>query len=737
MGTIMQFFRKYIKTGASLLVGAVIVSHLLNFVFNAYLGRILSFEAFGLITLINTLLYILSVFTVALSNTLTHKTAYVTAKLNKQAGVSFFRKTQQKSLLIGGIVSIVWMLFTPLTALFFNTGSILPLLLFTPAVSLAILTAVNTGYLKGTFSFAALAFITVIEPLAKLLLTFTLVTFGLTAWVYTAIPFALIGACLLSYLLTSKTAKTPKNIPAPYQFPKRFFSAALVTILATTLFFNLDVLLAMHYLSSKDAGIYALLSLVGKMIFFFGSLLSYFIIPFTSRDEGLKKNPNILFYKLFAGSLFLTLFIYFVIGPLGGITLPILFGPKILTILSYLPQYGLAIALFCISNVFITYHLARKQYILPIISLIIAGLMGIGIMLFHASIAQIVQVVFLASVARMGITILFHFVYSYLKYNKESIVESNKLAKQALLNTKKPTVLIGIPAYNEEANITSLLRSLLEQKEDTYVLEKIVVMNDDSNDKTVKKVRAFKSNKIEVRTNKTRQGQIYSQNSIFVNADTDIVILLEADTKPSSNTYIKELIKPLLQNTSVGLVHGNIQPLKPETFIEKISSTQFGIYCHHTLHRKEQLNLLCSGRGGRAFAKFVYEKLRWPKAVPEDDYAYLWCKERNIQTAFQKTAVCHFRSPQTLTDYFREKQKNKSASITIQHHFEKDMLNEHKKKPIILMLQMKLHFMLTHPILFFCYSILKIVVSLKSVNKEFTDFWPVTSSTKLVTKTTN
>jgi O-antigen/teichoic acid export membrane protein len=65
---------------------------------------------------------------------------------------------------------------------------------------------------------------------------------------------------------------------------------------AAAVFLNVDVLLVKHYLSPESAGSYSLLSLVGKMVFFFGSLLSSFITSMVSRHEGAQTNPARDFY---------------------------------------------------------------------------------------------------------------------------------------------------------------------------------------------------------------------------------------------------------------------------------------------------------------------------------------------------------------------------------------------------------------------------------------------------------
>ena len=52
-------------------------------------------------------------------------------------------------------------------------------------------------------------------------------------------------------------------------------------------------------------------------------------------------------------------------------------------------------------------------------------------------------------------------------------------------NNQKPTIEIGIPALNEEANIGYLIESLLKQDKSGYELKRILVSSDGSTDRTV------------------------------------------------------------------------------------------------------------------------------------------------------------------------------------------------------------------------------------------------------------
>jgi len=67
--------------------------------------------------------------------------------------------------------------------------------------------------------------------------------------------------------------------------------------LAITAFLTFDMLLVKIFLSPTAAGEYALLSLVGKMIYFVGALFSQFITPMVSKEEGAGRDSEPVFYN--------------------------------------------------------------------------------------------------------------------------------------------------------------------------------------------------------------------------------------------------------------------------------------------------------------------------------------------------------------------------------------------------------------------------------------------------------
>lgn len=297
---------------------------------------------------------------------------------------------------------------------------------------------------------------------------------------------------------------------------------------------------------------------------------------------------------------------------------------------------------------------------------------------------------------------------------------------------KKLTVTIGIPAYNEESNISNLIRSVILQEQIDFKIEQILVVSDGSNDKTGIKVREFKDQRVKVIDNKVRKGQIFCQNLIFSQAKSDVVIILEADTYLEDTRSLHKLVRNLVTKPKIGLVHGNFSPVVATSFIGQVINFQQVIYREVIIEAGLANQKLCSGRGGRAFSKKVYKNLRWPSNVPEDIFALFWCQDKKIKVYFEKNATSLFKSPQTIEDLIKQRQKINSSVVSLLKYFNKAQVNNFYYLPSDLYLKMLAIFLLKKPFYCLIYLLVNFYVMTKLSKKSFTDFWPTTSSTKLL-----
>jgi glycosyltransferase involved in cell wall biosynthesis/cellulose synthase/poly-beta-1,6-N-acetylglucosamine synthase-like glycosyltransferase/O-antigen/teichoic acid export membrane protein len=389
---------KWLISQEGIFIYALILSNFLNFVFNAFLGRVLSFEQLGLITFVNTLWYLTMIFFGAFSATINHHSAFLLGKAGDTVSRRFFSASLVKGLKITISFSLIWFVFSPIIAHFFQVDSILTLLLFTPVFIFGVMTAASNGFLQGTFRFSKVAVIFIAESGSKLLIAATFVFFGAPTLVYLSIPLSIMTASGIALFLAMNTSsRAVENEEKGISFPKKFFVASVLTNISAMIFLSVDMLLVKHYLDPNLAGKYALLSLIGKMIYFLGSLASVFLLTFVSRNEGLSLSSKKIFTYTYLATFFLVIIGVLSFGVGGAFLAPLLFGTKALAITQFLLFYTIALAIFTLSNVIVTYHLARKEYIFTAASLVSSLLMALGIILHHESLGNIVYVIFFSS----------------------------------------------------------------------------------------------------------------------------------------------------------------------------------------------------------------------------------------------------------------------------------------------------------------------------------------------------
>lgn len=423
-GFIPKAYLHFMFSNKGFLIGAMIVGNFLNFVFNAFLGRVLSFGELNVVIFVNTLWFIMTIFVGGFASTTNHRTAYLLASQGKGAMWAFFQKNLRAALVVVLGVALMWIATAPLIAPFFKVESIWTLLLFTPAIVFGFLSYAFQGFLKGSLRFFWAAVVMLIEAISKLMLAISFVYFGHEEWVYLAIPFSLViaalGGGIVIWNMRSKVAlahiKEKAAVKGVVDFHFKFFFSSMAASVSTILFLSIDVLLVKHFFDDGQAGQYALLSLVGKMIYFLGALPMAFMMTFVSLKEGSKQDSHRILWTIFSAVLILVSLGVLAFGVFGFITAPILFGDKAFAVAEWLPVYTLAIALFTLSNVIVIYHLAKRHYLFSFVSLMLSLGMVFWMWADHDQFSDIVEVVFGTSLLSFAVFVVMHFFGASLEF---------------------------------------------------------------------------------------------------------------------------------------------------------------------------------------------------------------------------------------------------------------------------------------------------------------------------------
>lgn len=300
------------------------------------------------------------------------------------------------------------------------------------------------------------------------------------------------------------------------------------------------------------------------------------------------------------------------------------------------------------------------------------------------------------------------------------------------MSDTKPTVSIGIPAYNEEANIQQLLTALLEQDQDTFELLEIIVASDGSTDQTVPLAQSFQNPKIKVLDNKDRQGASERQNQILELFKGDILVLLDADILPENNLFISKLILPLIEDSNVGLVScGALNP-KAINLIE--STLNFGEKFKYELFKNAKFTdhvLLCHGYA-RAFSSKLAHSIHWANTAGEDAYSYFYAKKYIFKFVYTDETKIIFRQPQNLKDHTKQSVRFGYSKERMKEFFPEFNIPKEYEIPRTAVVKTLFQSLVKHPVNTSLYFCLQIISMINPYKVKDSGVWEPSTSSKSV-----
>ncbi len=178
--------------------------------------------------------------------------------------------------------------------------------------------------------------------------------------------------------------------------PKREFVAysvpSLLTMLGITSLYSTDILLAKHFLTPVEAGYYAAISVMGKIIFFASSSVSYVLFPVVAERSKTHTDSMRLVYSgvVAVGLVSLAIDIGYFLMPKTALLL--LFGESYYPASAYLGWFGIFISFYSVSYLVATTLLGLGKTRVAGIVIAAAVVQIAGIAWFHSSMGAIITV---------------------------------------------------------------------------------------------------------------------------------------------------------------------------------------------------------------------------------------------------------------------------------------------------------------------------------------------------------
>ena len=416
----MREARKLLGNSSIIFIGTMVGS-VFSYIFNTLVGRWLGPSQYGEFTALMSLLMIISVGGGAVLTVTMRYSGELYALKNFQALRKLFKIFTRYLSFAGVSLFLVGLIFTKPIAHFFSIEHNVPVIIALFSFIFGFLIVVNKGILQGTQKFTAVAFVGTLESLLRLVVGLVLIKVGfqLTGAVLGSVV-ATIIVYFVTFIPLAKILKNKKGQSTEFSFDKKeIINYSWPTFMVTLLMaigLNIDVILVKHYFPAKEAGVYAAISTIAKIILYTTGPIATVMFPMISEYK-IKGEKH---YQLFLFSLLLTLIGAFLI--LGiyyvspGRIISLLFGSQYAGSYQLLPQVGFAILLYALVNIITNYFLSIKNFFfLPFLAIIIGTQIAV-IAMWHPSIEAVIKVI----ISTLGLLFVLLFCY-YLFTKKEQI----------------------------------------------------------------------------------------------------------------------------------------------------------------------------------------------------------------------------------------------------------------------------------------------------------------------------
>jgi O-antigen/teichoic acid export membrane protein len=360
-----------------------------NYFYNLILGRILGPKEFADAAILITFLLVLSF----LAMTFQLVTAKFSVLFKGELLNQFIAKNYRTAFFVGLTVGLLIIIFSNQLQQFFNTSTALLFIIFGFGVPVYFIMSVNRGAYQGKEHYKSLSITYKLEMFSRLIITMALlyiieidssiiIAIGiLISFFFGLIPFKYKNISLKNTKLID-TVKS-KEIRA-------FFIITCFYELTQILINNSDILLVKHYFDAHQAGLYAAIAIIGRIVYFIAWMFVMLLLPTVVelKKEGKPTAPILFKYVAYIASIASAIILFCFLFPETVIL--ILFGDSYLTVASLLWKYALATGLFAIANIFSYYFLCIDKYIPVLLTGICGMLQVLLIIFFHANLEEVI-----------------------------------------------------------------------------------------------------------------------------------------------------------------------------------------------------------------------------------------------------------------------------------------------------------------------------------------------------------
>ena len=413
-----------IVSGSVVLLSGSSLTTAISLAYNIVVARFLGPQGFGHATAVYTILTLVSAVTLSFQ--------IVSAKMVAQQDSQERKAAVYRVLHLGAwgcgiIVALILLTFQKAIANYLNLPA--PVLVAILALGAAFYVPLGSrrGYVQGTYGFHRLATNLVLEGVVRLGGSLIAIFTGLGV---EGVIAANAIAVAVAYLTIAP--KLTILVPNPLRFSQalREISQAMVFFSGQVLINNCDIVLVKHFFFAREAGLYAAVAMVGRVIFAFCSAVVNSMFPLVAgtRHEERRNLKVIATSLLMVLSTGLVLALGLSIAPAGiwtsffgsGFEIPGMYNLPYLMAL-----YAITTIVYSLSVVIITFEMSYKIANTSWVQLAFSGAVIAGICRFHSSLREVIFVQ-LVLMAALLISVALPFLIDLLAHSEEMLISEDR-----------------------------------------------------------------------------------------------------------------------------------------------------------------------------------------------------------------------------------------------------------------------------------------------------------------------
>ena len=360
-----------------------------GFVYHAIAGRVLGPAIYGQVA------FLIAVYAVGTGPALILIVvlARYTAMLNAR-GDPGVRSLLARTVRLIAIPCLFFILLTALfarpIAVYAHVGSTIPILILGFSVALIWQVAIPRGILQGLQRFTSLSLNLSLELAVRTVVVFALLRAGYAVSGAMAAVFAGLVFVFVLGLFSLRDHFRGASRRVRLRVMAGFSLTATAGIIGILILYNQDVILAKHYLSDHDAGIYGGLNKIGTILYFLTLSVSQVLFPRVVEAVAKDENPGRILLSSAGILTALGACALLVFAAVPGLVVGVLFGPSFRDAIPLVFPVGLIGLALALDNLLVQFFMAvHDRVFVPILVLGVVAEAAL-IVLFHARVGQVV-----------------------------------------------------------------------------------------------------------------------------------------------------------------------------------------------------------------------------------------------------------------------------------------------------------------------------------------------------------